>query len=217
MKTDYDQKIVEKILQFVPLEEKRVLEIGCGNGRITSLLVGKAKKLIAIDPDAKSIIEAQEKITGADFHTGYGENLEFPDRCFDTVIFTLSLHHQNGKTAITEACRVLKDNGCILIIEPVNSGEVEQIFSLVRNENQETLDAQEAIKGSDLKLEYSEIFDAKWIFENKEGLCGSLFDYYKMPFDNNIAAQIIKKLGAKAEKSPIILIDTMLIQLLKKP
>ena len=37
------------------------LEVGCGNGRITSLLVGKPQKLIGIDPDAEKIKEARKK------------------------------------------------------------------------------------------------------------------------------------------------------------
>ncbi len=47
MKNDSDRRIFQKILHFASLENKDVLEIGCGNGRITSLLAGKPKHLIA--------------------------------------------------------------------------------------------------------------------------------------------------------------------------
>lgn len=208
--------MAEKILEIADLEGKDILEIGCGNGRITSLMVGKPKNPLAIDPDGESIREAQEEIAAADFRIGSGEKLEFSDRCFDLIIFTLSLHHQNSKTALAEACRMLKDEGCILVIEPVNEGEVERIFGVLRNEDHATLEAQEAIKESGLILERSEVFDAKWIFENKEDLCQSLFDYYGMPFDANIALQIREQLGAKGEGHPIVLTDTMIIQSLRK-
>jgi len=44
MKDNSDKIIAEKILQFITsLNDKKVLEIGCGNGRITSFLANKTK------------------------------------------------------------------------------------------------------------------------------------------------------------------------------
>lgn len=67
MKDNSGERIVEKIFQFTGLENKQVLEIGCGNRRITSLLVGKPEKLVAIEPDAEKIKEAQKNVSGDDF------------------------------------------------------------------------------------------------------------------------------------------------------
>jgi ubiquinone/menaquinone biosynthesis C-methylase UbiE len=195
---------------------KQVLEIGCGNGRITALLVGRTKKLVAIEPDAELIREARKKIANADFRVGSGENLEFPDKCFDLVIFTLSLHHQRSHTAIKEAVRVLKDEGQILVIEPVVEGEVERLFALVHDENQAMLKAQQSIEESGLRIERSRKFSAKWVFENKEELCQSVFDYYDKPFDTPTAGRICDLLGAKSEGQPIECTDVMVIHALRK-
>ena len=73
MEQDTDQITLSMILQFADLDNKHVLEIGCGNGRITSMIVDKPKTIIAIDPDADSIRESQETIASADFRTGTGE------------------------------------------------------------------------------------------------------------------------------------------------
>jgi len=43
MEQDRDGITVSKILQFADLRDKEVLEIGCGDGRITSQLVEKTK------------------------------------------------------------------------------------------------------------------------------------------------------------------------------
>ena len=61
MKTDSDQRIAEKIFQIIDLKDKRVLEVGCGNGRISSLLAPRAEKLIAIDPDKLKIEAAKAR------------------------------------------------------------------------------------------------------------------------------------------------------------
>lgn len=216
MKDNSAKKIAEKIFQFADLNNKQVLEIGCGDGRITSLLVGKAESLIAIEPDAKKIREARKKVPGADFRIGSGVTLEFSNAYFDLVIFTLSLHHQDSLAAIREATRVLKDEGQILIIEPVNEGEIEHVFALVHDENQATIDAQQSIKESGLNVERSEIFNAKWTFDNKEQLCQTIFDHYGLPYNTHTADQIFSFLGATAENQPLELLDIMLIQSLKK-
>ena len=42
-----------KIEEFIELNGKTLLEIGCGDGRLTALLAGKANAITAIDPDDK--------------------------------------------------------------------------------------------------------------------------------------------------------------------
>ncbi len=216
MKDYSSQKIFEKIIQYTNVNNKAILEIGCGDGRITELLAGTPKILIAIDPDKKKIEEARKNIKGASFQIGSGENMPFSSSCFDLVIFTLSLHHQNSKKAIKEACRVLKDKGIILVIEPVIEGEIEQLFALLHNENNEKIEAENAIKNSGLHLGDSEVFSAKWVFENEEDLFNSTFEYYEMPFDSKIATQMSNLLGEKIKASPIVLSDLMIIQTLKR-
>ena len=78
MEQDRDCVTLSKILQFADLHDQEVLEIGCGYGRITSQLVGKAKRLVAIDPDAANIAEAKENMEGVGLRIGSGECLEFP-------------------------------------------------------------------------------------------------------------------------------------------
>lgn len=216
MKEYSSQIIFEKIIQYSDIENKEIMEIGCGDGRITTLLSGKPKMLVAIDPDEKKIKEAKTNIKGVDFQIGSGEKTLFSNNSFDLVIFTLSLHHQNSQIAIKEACRVLKDNGKILVIEPVVEGELEQLFALLYNENKEKIKAQNSIRTSGLFLENSETFEAKWVFENEKDLIKSTFEYYKMPFDSKIASQMSSHLGEKIKDHPIVLLDLMIIQSLKK-
>ena len=59
MEDDNAEKIAGQIAAFTALEGKRVLEIGCGNGRITSFLAGNPGQLIAIDPVKEQIEEAR--------------------------------------------------------------------------------------------------------------------------------------------------------------
>ena len=217
MNTDSDQRIAEEIFQVVELKGKRVLEIGCGNGRISSLLAPKVKQLVAIDPDELSIDEAKSRGIGVEFCVGSGENLNFPPNAFDVIIFTLSLHHQDSVQALDQAIRVLKNGGSILVVEPVVEGEIEKIFSHLVNEDQAKHDAQKAISDSGLSIDQSQTFTAKWHFDDIADLQKSLFDYYEMKFDIQVAEKILDQVGEKAGSNPIVLEDLMLIQLLSVP
>jgi ubiquinone/menaquinone biosynthesis C-methylase UbiE len=71
-----------KIEEFVQLNGRDVLEVGCGDGRLSALLEDKVGSLTAIDPDKTVITLAKKNIARVDFKVGSGENLEFADRSF---------------------------------------------------------------------------------------------------------------------------------------
>ena len=85
MEIDRDGIEIKKIKEFIKLKNKKALEIGCGNGRLSFLLSKEVKKLIAIDSDKKSIEKAKLKIKNVDFRICSGEDLPFPDDAFDVV------------------------------------------------------------------------------------------------------------------------------------
>ena len=214
MKENSDQKIFDKIIQYAELKNKRVLEIGCGTGRISSFLFKETNLFIAIDTDVNAIKEAKTNLSEVDFRVESGEKLNFPDKFFDMIVFTLSLHHQNSQKALNEAVRVLKPKGNILVIEPVNEGEVEQVCTFIHNENNETILAQKSIINTRLSIVESEFFTAEWIFDNEDDLIQSLFEYYKLPVSSNTALKISNFLSEKIKTKPIVLEDKLIIQVL---
>ena len=123
-----------KIEEFVDLSGREMLEIGCGDGRLSSLLADKVKHLTAIDPDQAMINQACKEISAVDFRVGYGEKLDFNDRSYDIVLFSYSLHHQDCVQALDEAKRVVRDNGSILIIEPSAEGEYTHLVSIFQED-----------------------------------------------------------------------------------
>lgn len=207
---------LSKILQFVDLENQEVLEVGCGDGRITAQLVDKVKKLVAIDPNAAIIAETKKSIKGVEFHVGSGECLKFQPASFDVILFTLSLHHQDSTLALKEAKRVLRDHGRVVVLEPVNDAEIEQVCNFFHDEAQVLRDSLRAIKASGFDVERSEVFYTYWEFENVQELYQWLFAYYQSPFDNNLVVLIQNLLGDKVQSSPLILQDKIMIVSLRK-
>jgi ubiquinone/menaquinone biosynthesis C-methylase UbiE len=100
-----------KIEEFVQLSGKTLLDIGCGDGRLTALLAGKPEAITAIDPDESRIETARGNISGVNFLVGSGEELDFAKETFDIVLFSYSLHHQNCTKALAEAGQVVRQTG----------------------------------------------------------------------------------------------------------
>ena len=78
----------------------RVLEIGCGDGRLTVRLARLGALVEAIDPDAPSIRRARRQraallparlAKNVRYRVGDAEHLAFPDESFDRVVFAWSL------------------------------------------------------------------------------------------------------------------------------
>jgi len=67
MKDLSDPTVAEKIIRFTVLDGKRVLEIGCGDGRVTRLLAGRPKELIAIEPDPERIGKPERRYPALTF------------------------------------------------------------------------------------------------------------------------------------------------------
>jgi 2-polyprenyl-3-methyl-5-hydroxy-6-metoxy-1,4-benzoquinol methylase len=84
------------IERFVSLRRKRVLEVGCGDGRLTFQVAPIAASVLAIDPDRPSIDEAvwqqrRRGIANIDFQLGSIERLSARGAPFDVALFSWSL------------------------------------------------------------------------------------------------------------------------------
>ncbi len=89
----FEPRLIER---FVSLRGKHVLEIGCGDGRLTFQYAPRASSVLAIDPDRPSIGEAvfQQRAGGPsniEFRVGSIERLAKPGAPFDVALFSWSL------------------------------------------------------------------------------------------------------------------------------
>jgi 16S rRNA A1518/A1519 N6-dimethyltransferase RsmA/KsgA/DIM1 with predicted DNA glycosylase/AP lyase activity len=87
---------VRLIESLVPLEGRRILEIGCGDGRLTRQLAPRAASVVAIEPDG-SRVKVARKMTAADgitnvvFRVGSAEHVHGGRDRFDVALFSSSL------------------------------------------------------------------------------------------------------------------------------
>ena len=102
----------------------RVLEVGCGPGHLSQRLAGHGLEVTGVDLDP-AMVERARASTGRRgdpgqprprFLVGDAAALAFPDRSFDLVVSTLSMHHWADPAAgLAEIGRVLCPGGRALI------------------------------------------------------------------------------------------------------
>ncbi|MDA3904055.1 MAG: class I SAM-dependent methyltransferase [Desulfuromusa sp.] len=92
---DPDNKYIQAINTHIPLPGATILEIGCGDGRLTRDIARYAAKVVATDLNLEVLEQAKKNISAknVDFlYTPDGTPKLLPDS-FDMIIYTLSLHH----------------------------------------------------------------------------------------------------------------------------
>ena len=78
------------------LEGARVLEVGCGDGRLTLRYAARAVSVLGIDPDQELIVKARGRLPAAlaeraRFEVGSAVDLQQPPAAFDAVFLSHSL------------------------------------------------------------------------------------------------------------------------------
>lgn len=108
----------EYALDFIKLQPKdKLLDIGCGTGFFISLASKSGAEIIGFDATEQFIEEAKRRNPSSQFLIGEMEELPFADNTFDVVTgFNSFQYAANVKNALTEAKRVLKDKGKLVVM-----------------------------------------------------------------------------------------------------
>jgi 2-polyprenyl-3-methyl-5-hydroxy-6-metoxy-1,4-benzoquinol methylase len=97
VRVDPENNETRVLLDLLDFTGKRVLEIGCGDGRLTWRYAGTAEHVIAIDPKADAIARAKENLpeelkNRVKFHQFAFEDFSVTGKpsSFDSIIFSWS-------------------------------------------------------------------------------------------------------------------------------
>lgn len=93
---DPEQAHARAIRRLAGFDGRRVLEIGCGEGRLTYQLAGGAASWLATDPRAEAVTAARAGLPASlgdtvTFAVAGGADIEAPELDFDLVLFSWSL------------------------------------------------------------------------------------------------------------------------------
>lgn len=93
---------------------QRVLDVGCGPGGLTTVLVGRvgADRVAAVDPSATFVAACRERHPGVDVREGVAEELPYGDATFDASLASLVVGFMSDPVAgVAEMRRVTRPGG----------------------------------------------------------------------------------------------------------
>ena len=93
------------------IQDRHILDVGTGTGRVALLLAHGAAKVTAIDASEEMLAiarkRAEDELVKIRFERGDAHALDFPDRSFDAVVsFRLLMHAPQWQQCLAEMCRV---------------------------------------------------------------------------------------------------------------
>jgi ubiquinone/menaquinone biosynthesis C-methylase UbiE len=87
---------IAALKRLAPMDGLRVLELGCGDGRLTFRYAHDAKSVLAVDPDEEQIAKANAALPPdlaerVAFEASGAAEVDVPRRRFDLALFAWSL------------------------------------------------------------------------------------------------------------------------------
>jgi ubiquinone/menaquinone biosynthesis C-methylase UbiE len=111
------RRIYELIVSRAGLRAARVLDVGCGTGRLSLALAGEqAARVWGVDVSREMLAVARARAPGLRFKQARAEALPFKDGWFEAVLFWLVVHLLDRPAAFDEARRVLAPAGRIAVV-----------------------------------------------------------------------------------------------------
>ncbi|WP_022729945.1 class I SAM-dependent methyltransferase [Fodinicurvata sediminis] len=143
---------IDVLVENLPLDGLKVLDIGCGNGAMVRALAKRGATPMGVDPSEVEITAARSESPVADerYEVSGAEALPFQDNSFDAAIFFNSLHHIPAELmadGLEEAARVVKSQGLIYVAEPLAQGPHFQAMLPVEDETVMRAQAYDALRG----------------------------------------------------------------------
>lgn len=158
-----------------------VLDIGCGAGALSGKLAEKRFAVTGIDPNETAIKNARGTFPDLRFEACGAESLPFEDAGFDAAVFLNSLHHvpvNAMEKALSEARRVVKPDGTVLIVEPLAEGTQFEVMRPVEDETEVREAAARAIadaaRNEVFRLKGNVVFEGKRRYRDAQELLDHL-------------------------------------------
>jgi SAM-dependent methyltransferase len=111
------ERRLEIMRRYVDLEDRRILDIGCGIGAFVGRLREFSERVVGVDVDEESVRRGGYDLPNLTL--AVGERLPFADGSFDVVLLHEVIEHVHDDVAtLREARRVLAPGGRVVVFCP---------------------------------------------------------------------------------------------------
>jgi ubiquinone/menaquinone biosynthesis C-methylase UbiE len=129
---------------------RRVLDVGCGTGRLAAALQERGSRVWGVDASPEMVAAANER--GVNAKVARAEQLPFKAEWFERAVLWLSVHLVDRARAFAEAGRVLRPEG-ILVIATFDPSHFERFWLNQIFPSLERIDRQRFPTAGDLEEE----------------------------------------------------------------
>jgi SAM-dependent methyltransferase len=98
---------------LIPPGAQAILDLAAGTGAVTRKLIGRAPRVIAVEPDQRMRAVLSARCPGAEVLAGRGEAIPLPDASVDAVVISSAWHWLDPERAVPEITRVLRAGGVL--------------------------------------------------------------------------------------------------------
>lgn len=111
------ERRLDLMRRHVDLDDKRILDIGCGIGAFVGRLREFSDRVVGVDVDEESVLKGGYDLPN--LALGVGERLPFADGSFDVVLLHEVIEHVDDDVeTLREARRVLSPGGRVVVFCP---------------------------------------------------------------------------------------------------
>lgn len=113
----------QAFLSLLPAAPQRVLDLGCGEGRLSRELKRLGHSVVGIDAAPTMVRLAREQDPEGDYRVADAAELPFPDNSFEVVAAFMALMDVDDMSgAVSESARVLQSGGHLVmaVSHPIN-------------------------------------------------------------------------------------------------
>jgi SAM-dependent methyltransferase len=120
VRSGYPGTLVDAALEHGGLGKgARVVEVGCGTGKLTELLVARGLHVDAVDPGARMIDVARRRSGDSPlvrFHVARFEDVSLPERTYDAVFSATAFHWIDPAIGWRKAASLLEPGGLLALL-----------------------------------------------------------------------------------------------------
>ncbi len=128
--------LAPKIFQICQkLAPKKVLEMGCGNGAISTALARLGAHVVACDPSEDGVEAARKRLPAVKFHVlgVYDDPTMLVDQPFDVVVSTEVIEHLFLPRALPRFAKAVLTPGGHLVVSTVYHGYLKNLLLALLN------------------------------------------------------------------------------------
>lgn len=135
---------------LIPDGAEAILDLAAGTGLVTRELAGRARRVVAVEPDERMRAVLAARCPEAEVLAGRGEDIPLPDASVDAVVISAAWHWLDPALAVPEITRVLRPGGHLGVLWTSRDDRVPWVaeFNALARESREA-DRPEGQPGGD--------------------------------------------------------------------